>query len=253
MLIGFAFLINISTNTYPQYYFYISIALYGVLLFELYSTIFYSRYISAQYSLNEIDSRDGLTHILHHIVIPSLLYWSLSGFIFFHNTISLTIFSLVTSAVLFALLFYNISAYFEHQFKLENRTHYIYDVLLIFIVFCGVDSIISYFTTKPVSVLFFLIIFLMIITTVTAVRLSSRNIVKELLSGLVPIAISSLIVILGLHNNVHSILLAFLIANIYYYFLAMLHHLRDGDLNSRVLTEYIVVFLLLLVLIFGIR
>src|SRR3989344_1294626 len=90
MTIGFIFLQNLL-QTLPEQYFLTGILLlYPLLIFELLITRYSAKLLLKQYSLPPVsENKESLSHLVHHVVLPSLIYFSSVSFLFFHRQPSL--------------------------------------------------------------------------------------------------------------------------------------------------------------------
>lgn len=251
---GFWFMISLLENLPDHFYMWASLLLFGVLIFELYSTKYYAEKLLDQFELPQVQESDRLVHMIHHIVLPNVTYWAFVMFVFFNHQRSIQIPVLIIIFVTFTVLFTNIRAYYEDKFKLEELTHSIYDMLILIIMFISADAIINLlgFLGSQVwlSSLAIVAVFALL-GGITLIRY--HNPIRESVNTLAGWSLVGIAVILVLQAfYFQPFAVSFLFTLLLYYFIAYLHHKHDLSLSWRVISEYFVVFLIFIVLLYGI-
>ena len=160
---------------------------------------------------------------------------------------------LVLIFLLFALLFSNIRAHYEDKYKLEEMTNYIYDILAILICFMTADGIVnscrySGLSTGYAAVLLTVLIFILSVLTLLRYSIFKLAALKVLLVFLLIVFVLNFAL---LSFNITALGVSTLNSLLIYYQIAFLNHKRDGSVTKDVLVEYIVVFLILIVILFG--
>ncbi|KXK26234.1 MAG: hypothetical protein TR69_WS6001001229 [candidate division WS6 bacterium OLB20] len=251
---GFWFLISLLENLPDHFYVGASVILYAVFLFELYSTKYYAQRLLDQFALPQVDEKDRTVHLIHHVILPSVTYWSFIVFTFFNHQRSLQLPLLAIIFVTFAVLFTNIRAYYEDKFKLEQYTHSIYDMLMLIVLFIATDANINLFGFLGSRVWissFFIIAAFLVMAALTLVRY--HVLLRDAVAMLVTwgaLAISTLLILQAFYFQPFAV--SFLFTLLLYYFIALLHHRLDMSLSWKVISEYVVVFLIFIVLLFGV-
>ncbi|MFQ5492804.1 MAG: hypothetical protein ACE5DX_01440 [Candidatus Dojkabacteria bacterium] len=251
--VGFAFLISILENLSDGFFFMGAIALYFVLLFELFITISYAKRLLDQFELPQVNSKHVQVQLVHHLVLPSLAYYSLIAYLFFNHQLSLKLLTLALVFVIFAILFTNIRALYEDKYKLEQSTHSIYDAIMILTAFLGTDALLNSlsFIGSPT---------ILILLSVTALLALLGVLVIVRYQLLKPIFVLELVITIILFNIVLYILLSiglavfitsFLSTLFFYYILAFLSHLHEGTASKKILIEYVIVFAIMIVVLYG--
>lgn len=253
LTVGFAALITFLENLPDNFFFAGVVILYLTLLFELYSNQFYAEKILDQYELPQVVDKDTLVHNIHHKLFPSLTYFALVGFLYFNHQTSVELIFLGIVFIVYSLLFTNIRAYFEDKYKLEEVTHSVYDILSLIIVFALSNSISHIYWINGQNLLTIILNVLLLGTMsfVILLRLHVFRLKYLAATSILAIAYTVLVFFL-LAWGLNILLISFLTMLFYYYLIAYLSHLKDRTASVKVLLEYIVVFLIFLVLIYGI-
>lgn len=253
--VGFAFLLTILENLPADYFFMAAGIIYLVLLFELYSTVFYASRLLDQFQLPPVDDKDKLPQLIHHLVLPTVIYLGLVIFLFFNHQHSLNLFFIILVFVIFSVLFTNIRAFYEDKFKLEAATHNIYDFLMLIISYIATDAVLNIFSfaqSSVVMIIFFTGLVLLLLGALVLLRYhlySGRNMVILTVLILVYSVVTGLLINLGLNISVVA-----LISTLeFYYLLAYYNHVLDNSLSGKVITEYILVFLIIITFLYGIN
>lgn len=252
--VGFAFLIDIVRNTPALNFITATFILYIVLLFELFSTYFYASELLTQYKLPPVESNQHQIQFIHHILLPSIIFFSMAGFIFFNSHQSLDFILLIINFALFSVLFTNIRAFYEDKFKLEALTHTIYDIFNIIGVFLFTSVTLNtliYFGFSLYFTPFILILFITLLAFIVLIRYRSTTLYfKRVLAVL--ILFSVIIVSISIALKLSLFIISFSATLLFYYFLAFLNHKLEDSFSKEILFEYVIVFCMMFVLIVGI-
>lgn len=246
-----AFLYSILHTSTPRTFFLAVIALYLLLIFELFSTRYYANSFNEQFQLENKDIKHKRAHWVHHFIMPTLLYLSMTSFLFVNAQLDMFLLVMVLSLFLFTFVFINIKAYYERKFKLERDTANVYDIVSIAIVFMA-----SYSILVGVGILFenYIIAGLLIgavILVMGYLTLSRYHLIgnKMALSlfALVAIYINLFLALLNFKINLlsHTLIATFA----YYYYTALISHIADKNLSMKIFIEYLAVFALIFVII----
>jgi hypothetical protein len=253
--IGFLFLVNILKESPPIFYLRGVIVLYLVFVFEVWGTIYYAKKLMHQYKLDtNFDNNSKFIRLINHLILPTLLYFGITIFIYLHNINSFIYIIIFFSVILFAILFTNIRAYYEDKFRLEMFTHNIYDLtsILVFFIWSYVSiGILFYFGYNIYFSQLIVLILMMLMNLLIIFRLNIISKQNIFISMLLAFAIISFNITL-LWFNINYFTIAFFDTIIFYYTLAYFNHSKEDTLSSKVIREYILVFALLLVIIFGV-
>ena len=233
----------------PKMYLYTLITTSMIFVLELISTIYLSKKLLIQYNLPSINKNDRIANLVQHIVLPFSFFIGLSSFMFFYQYSIIKYLFLAASLVIFWILFTNISAYYEDKFKIEIRTHGIYDSLTVLAYFGIFECIID--ITYYLNINFTYILVLLSITTLIfcltiITRLFPANLLK-----IIPIIvfINVIIYFIGKYFGLESLRISFLSSAVIYFFIAYANHSKENTKSLGVIEEYILLFLIALVIL----
>lgn len=248
MTIGLALLFNLNENLNQPVFFSSVLVLYLILIFELTSTFYHGKSILKQLSLSNIDAKHKDVQLIHHLVLPSMLYFGLVFFIFSNNLIYAEIPTLTVSFILFTILFTNIRAYYENDFKLALKTTNIYDFISIICSFFLTFSTFKLASVLDITGYELLIPLNLINVTLGLLTLIRYHILsnKRLLLMFGLLAIFNTLLVLIIFFSASTIIATALVSLLFYYFTAIANHLGDDTFEPKILIEYMVIFLLVL-------
>lgn len=251
---GFWFLISLLENLPDRFYFVGSVFLYLILLFELYSTKYYARRLLDQFQLPQVDEKDKLIHLIHHFILPSFAYFSFVLFVFFNHQKSAHLIILAIIFIIFSVLFTNVRAYYEDKFKLEQGTHAIYDIIVIIMMFVSSDSALQTFGFLGSSGWVTLAAILIAYTVLSMLLLiRKQQINNKSLQTLVVGALLLIAFLLVLQSfRFNNFAVALLSTLLFYFVVAVFHHQQVSSLSKAIIGEYFVVFLIFIVLMYGV-
>ena len=252
--VGFALLLSTLRDAAIKNYFIGSAVLYLVLVFELYSTKFYAQDVLSQFKLPPVESKDKNVQLIHHLLLPSFIYIGLVGFVFFNSLRSIDLLIVTVSFLIFTVLFTNVRAYYEDKFQLEHSTHSIYDIINIISLFVFTDSILNLFNYFGMNLYFaagIIVAMFLLFSVLVLMRYFLLNMhqIGVLLGTVIAVGVSMVLFIMF---GFAFLLISFLVSLLFYYQLAYYNHLRDDTFSKEILFEYVVVFFILIVLIFGV-
>lgn len=253
---GFGLLVNLQHLFSTADFFTIGCVLYLFLLLELVSTRFLANRLADQYAIDFKRETGHAVHVIHHKVLPSLLYFGLLIFAYFNNSpvvnFALVFFVFMT----FLTVFTNIAAFYEHKFKLEKSTSNVYDLISIIIFFLIVNDIwhiFAYFDLQPFAASFWSALTFFALGLLALIRLDTANFKHDLalfLAAMVLIPVHLLLI----YWDVTMLFSNLLLVLYYYYFLAFAHHWAEKTASFKVFLEYLLVFgLFIVILVLGIR
>lgn len=253
---GFGILVNLQHLLSSANFFTIGCLLYLLLLLELVSTRFLANRLADQYTLDLKRETGHAVHVIHHKVLPSLLYFALLFFSYFNSSavvnFALAFFVFMT----FLTIFTNIAAFYEHKFKLEKSTRNVYDLISIIIYFVIINDIwhiFAYFDFQPYAESFWSSLAFFALGLLALIRLGTDSIRHDLALLVAAIALIPVHLLL-IYWDVTMLFTNLILVLYYYYFLAFAHHWAEKTASFKVLLEYFVVFLLFIViLVLGIR
>ncbi len=231
-----------------------SIALFLIYIAEIISHWYYKN-SKVQINLNINDDVNEVSHFFHKIMLPILLFISFIGFAYYNFEDSSLLIVLGFIFIAFFILFINIRAFFEHKLSIENKTHYIYDIIKFLIFFSTINFISNTVRNEPHYILIysllagaltFMLFILMLIRT-KGFRLD------YLFYAAIASAFIGLIFFL-FHNGreVNALQAALGLLSVFYLSAALIHHRIMKTLTRDVMFEYLIVILLVLVITYGI-
>ncbi len=251
LTIGMAALYSIVHTSSPRYFFLAALALYLLLIFELYSTKYYSTSFDDQFHLESKEVKHRRSQWVHHFVMPTLLYLSITSFLFVNAQLDMFVLVILTSLLLFSILFVNIKAYYERKYKIEHNTANVYDVISITTLFMSTYSIlvgvsITFANYVIAGLLIAAILLIMGYLTLSRYHLINNKSAFALFF-LVGFYINLFLILLNFQINVlsYTVITTF----IYYYYTAIINHVVDKTISLKVFTEYLAVFSLIFVII----
>jgi hypothetical protein len=249
LAIGFGiYTFSLSYNN-PQYSMIIAGVTALIFLLELITTIWLGKSLLEQYKLPPIDNHDKFANLIQHFVLPISLFVSLISFLFFHQYLVVKYVFVAISFFAFWILFANIRAYYEDKFKIEIRTHYIYDLVSILTFFGLIDSFsnfVNYTSTNLILYYLGLSLIIVVFYALVIIRLRIFDIRNILLAAL----ISNLGFVMVFNAlNLITLKLSFISTLMYYFFIAYANHHRENTKSMKVFEEYIVLLLIAIVLL----
>lgn len=250
---GLWLLALILNTTNSGEFLFASIILYLIVLIELYSSSNHYQIVKRANSKKVYNlEQDSSVQYLHHIVLPSLLYISLVLFIFFIEQTNLYFLVIFLGAVLFAILFQNIDAFYDHEFAHNKATYYVYDVINLFLVF------LQLFITLNTAGRFglgisFTIVSALIVLLINILFLVTRHYYSlKLLLGLASMIIIwniGLFYILNL--GLSSWIISFLGSLFFYSIAEYINHSTERKINKAVMIDYML-YIVLAVLVLSV-
>lgn len=136
--------------------------------------------------------------LFNHYLLPILLIFVLPLYLFFSNHYQSDLIICFLSFVIYFLYFTNLRAFFKNNYKVEHKTHFIYDVLNILNYFFSLYvllSFVGYFGIQRGFELVFLIILEIFFYFICFTRYYERIIKKLFIIGLTLICFNFLIIL----------------------------------------------------------
>jgi len=243
----------------PSIYFVSAIILYLVVLFEMFYIWFVAQEKLKQFDLPLISNYSRIKRYIHHFMLPSLLYISVVGFIYYNNQTAIRIPIIVLSFIAFFSLFINLRAFYQDKFKLEESTYFVYDLIELMIFFTMVNIGFHFIITTGVSpsVLVIFIFFIsLLLLTLNLYQFENFNLNSMIFVTALSLVPTILVYILFYHTdfypNTNGLIISVLTFLTYYFIFGILSHKLDGSLKPSVIIEYISIFLLTLAFLSGI-
>lgn len=232
-----------------------SFILLAVFLLEIFVTWQYnSRLNSFKLDSNLVEYQ--IVHLLHKILLPIALYISIIAFAYYNlGNFSHTL-VLVFSFFIYFALFYNIRAYFEHNNIIENQSHAVFDVIKFLIFFATTNFAFHNVYNHPqrdilfaaaVTVVSFIILSLLILRMTNT---HSNSILIAFVTSLVMGVSFLLLAHYELYSVLHSTVVLLIL---FYLFTAYIHHLTEKTLSKYIVLEYVLVFIALAGVLYGVR
>lgn len=252
--LGLIFLMNIELRS-PGIYIVSTFIVYSIILFEMFYIWFVSREKLKQMDLPLVSTYTKTKEFVNHLILPSILFFTLSGFIFFNNNSAVRLPLVIFSFVAFASLFINLKAFYLDKYSLEKQTYFVYDMIEMISYFCGINIILSIGELQSLSV--FSIAAFVFIATFALLLLNLYQFDKVFGSSIFIVALFAFISAANIYlllsifsiNVIASSILQFLI---YYLLFGVLRHKLEGTLSAQIFFEYFSVFLLALAFLVGI-
>ncbi len=196
-----------------------------------------------------------LEKVLHHLVMPSILYISGILFVFFNHIRVLDQMTIIILTICFFVLFYNISATYTKLYSITRTTKYIYAVMNIVVFYFFMDALINGIFYSGINQIFigvgsFLVTLLLVGMMILAARQFSKSIIIALI---VSCLIIGAITIGVLHVPFFNIAVISLVVTVVFFLVnSYWHHKLEGSFSWDVMHQYflfaIMAFILLLYL-----
>lgn len=257
LILGLVFFLNRNINAqHSKIGFAIGISIGLLILWiQLYTIRKTSQNKLIQVGLPSVTRYSDYKSTVLHYVIPNLFYLSFCAITYINPYEVLTLVFIPFVIAAFFFVFLNIRAYYEDKFKIEITTHTIYVLITVAIVFMltnvllNVTSILDmhYFFLFPMlfglsAIGFYLLFF-------ENIHLNMQLILILLIASII-IGITAMVI----YSNFGSVLRnSFITVSCFYFVAASVHHKIDGSLNLGILTEYLSIFALSFVLLYGIN
>lgn len=214
-----------------------------ILIIEIYTTWSFYKVNNPQISIVKNESYDQITHLIHHILLPLLTYYSSALFIYFNRSREYRWFLYAITFFVFTLLFYNLRGYFERKREEESVSHYVYDIIKLFLFFMISDVLFQSIEGSERLILVPLSSFLLSLV-LTILSLSRRQITdhKEfpwILSSSGVIGIFSFLILSA--NFLDSTQFAFFNLILFYVSMATFHHKIHKSLTFSIFFEYLLI------------
>lgn len=194
-----------------------------------------------------------IEEVIYHFLIPTILYLCFSGFVLSNNRPSLSLLYFGLIWILYFLIFVNIKAYYEDKYKLEESTHYVFDLCKIVIFFTAVNTLLNWTQTYDLN--YFIVVGIVfclasILTVIILIRKKVITILNISLMLLASLGLGYVTASLTSVLNIPTILIAFYSTLIFYIFNAIFHHALERTLKLNILMEYFLVTVICFLVIF---
>jgi len=251
---GLLLSIEILNNYGEKLFLFINFIVCLVILIEIYINWRISVRVLKQLHMTIQNSYNVLGHFFNHLVTPLLFYLSSAYFIYFNEDPILNLVTIIILFFIFFVFFVNIKSYYKDDFKEELKTNYIYDALKLFIYFYSINIVLSFsqlnnFSIQIVGILIFLISFIIGIF-ITAKEIFF-NFSAKLYFLFGSFFISIVFFVLSFFNFI-ELGINFILFLFFYFILSLFHHRTERTLTIEIIVQYILFFLLSLVLFWGI-
>lgn len=226
-----------------------------ILFLEIYLNWRFATKVLRQIDMPSVNVYNLWGHLLNHISLPLLLFYSLAGFIYFNSDDLIRLIAISFLVIINVTLFINVRSYYRDEFKVEESTRYIYDVIKLIVFFFCINLILHvkillqvdlWISALGVCALVLILGFLVIYRTA---QLGFDTIIYVICASFV---ISIFFMIL----NIFGFMLLginVIIFLTFYMVLSILHHKMERTLTLGVFTEYFLILLLAFLLFSGIN
>jgi hypothetical protein len=208
-----------------------------------------------QINLDFHDKVNELSLLYHFIFLPVVLYFSLASFYYYNYKESIGVILIILVFFIFFTLFRNIRYFFRNEIKFENSTHYIYDLIKIFIFFCLNNFLANQLYVHPnKKILIFLLSFLLAFILMSLSLWRWNKISREnLIASIVCSIICGLSFILFSFIFVNAMQISLISVFVFYISIAIIHHLRERNLTRQIMLEYLSIGIVFFAIIWGMR
>lgn len=191
-------------------------------------------------------------NMLHHIVIPALLYSTGVLFLFFNRVRLLDQVAIVLLSATFYIILYNVSAASLKIYQITRRTRSLYDFVNIIVFYFFVDILINLMEYNGLSdivvfagtaVATFILIGLMVmVTRQWSLEVASMLLLTALMMGLVVLALW--------HVPLFSIAVISIVATVaFYLFDVYWHHQLEGSFSWDAMSQYVLFAIMAVILL----
>jgi hypothetical protein len=201
------------------------------------------------------DEVNELWHIFYKLILPLFYYLSLVGFGYFNLRSSLLWIIIIFTFATYYLLFVNTIAFFKNIKAIESKTHYVYDLIKFLIFFTSTNTIVNLYKSGEVSIVIFAIPLFLIALTITIMmvqRLDKLNIVSTIYSIFSSLVIAAFFIAMSLIGNFNALQESVALTFLFYIFVAIIHHKLLKTLTISVISEYLVIIIVVLAVVYGI-
>jgi len=191
-------------------------------------------------------------HILNHYFLPLLFLLILPIFWSFYNFDFVIIISSVFSYFLLIALFYNLNYFYIHNFKLEAKTHIVYDMINI-CVFILVNIVVFNIFTYTIPTILFKVLSIVVINSLfylfVMTRYFTKLIRKVFFIGIIFIVLDLFVIVLFNNDLFRSLIFLsgtfvnFLLSNRKYFANEYIYYKKD---YKEILIYQFIIFLFLL-------
>ena len=225
-----------------------------ILFLEIYLNWRFATKVLRQIDMPSVNVYNLWGHLLNHISLPLLLFFSLAGFIYFNSDDLIRLIAISFLVIINATLFINVRSYYRDEFKVEEATRYIYDVIKLIIFFFCINLILH------VKILFQVELWISALVVCSLVLILGFLVIYRraqlgLDTIIYVICASFLISIFFMILDTFGFMLLginVVIFLIFYMILSILHHKMERTLTLGIFTEYILILLLAFLLFSGI-
>ncbi len=252
--IGLMFVLDLLITAGLNYFLVGSAILFLIFVTEILTSKLYSKKILTQMEIPQVDTYSRLSQLTHHIVLPTILYLSCLGIVYFYHLTLPKYFFFFICFFIFSLLFINIRAYYEDKFKLEERTHYIYDIIKFVTFFQFANTFLeirNYFSFDKVIIYILIGFTALFINTLVTIRRHQLNFATFLFNLFTSTVIGLVAYLLNTYTDFSIIAISAYSLLVFYITSAILHHKLEGSLNREIALEYVAVLLLSLAILQG--
>lgn len=232
-----------------------SLVLLGVFLLEVFVTWQFNANLHRQQLDAELIKYE-LMHITHKILLPITLYIGIVGYAYYNlGTISLTALLVIVFCINYAL-FYNLRAYFEHNNIHEHETEVVFDIIKFILFFTSINVFLNNIDNHADRLIWLSIVAAFvsfILLELITWRMSSKHLYSTQLSIVASAAIGILFFTLA-NSDVFTILQSTIILSLLFYILiAYIHHVIHSTLTKYIIFEYLLVFVSIVGVLYGIQ
>lgn len=191
-------------------------------------------------------------NLIHHLLIPSLLYISGVLFLFFNRVRLLDQVAVVILSLSFFFLFYNIAVSYQRLYSIARETRYVFDFVNIVVFYFLINSVINLVLYSGVyEVLIYIAAGLITLTLIAMMVFISKQfnrliVVFAVISALFVALVSILVFKLNLFNIT---IVSIVISVAFYLVVAYWHHKLEGTFNKDTMFQYVLFAIMAIILL----
>lgn len=194
------------------------------------------------------DKSHSFHNLFNHYILPITQLIVLNVFFITYQSYLTYLIQIAVNIFLFFYIYKNIDAWFKNKYIVEAHTHYIYDIISLFILFntfwTGEIFINSYESARIVILILFILFVLALVFTLMRYNILHFNKVN-----LAFVLVNIMFFVIGVVFWGISLKLALLVTYGYYLTLSLLHHYLNADFKWGVIFEYVILSSILVLLI----
>lgn len=233
-------LLPLLNHMYPFYWMLVCVGFTVVIAELLYSRLS-ERQVPIYLDASHMRNVKWREHVLHHALLPGLLYASGVLFLFFNRVRVLDQFAIVLLSGTFFVIYYNISATYLKMYRISRNTQMVFDFVNIIVFYFFTDVLINLvlyagFAKYVVFIGSAVITFILVGMMALLLKQFTREVFVALLVSALAMGI---VVVLLWTIPIFNVAVISLVATVGFYLVdAYWHHRLEGTLTWDIMSQY---------------